>query len=307
MASREIEQARAALAGSRPAGASARRPGASAGVVARVHDARTALKKVRALARLVAPVIGRAARDAERELRDVGRALSVVRDAEVLVDTFEGVRRSSGVRAGRELAAARKTLDKRLKEHLGALAGARQRSLAARLSRAQRQVTGWLPDDDRWRTLGPGLVNQYRRGRKRMAKAYARETSHAFHAWRRAAKTLRHQMQALEPLWPAELDAQRAALERLGDLLGEEHDLAVLAETLREERLFLGDDPACRQFLAAIEKRQHELRAEARPLGDRLYAETPTSWARRVRAYFRAFRREEPGIAAEAVARPPTG
>jgi len=211
----------------------------------------------------------------------------------VLVEAFDRVRRSAGLRDGHKLAEARQILEALVDKHRGALAGARQRALAARLGRARRRVARWVPEDERWRSLAPGLVAAYRRSRRRMKTAYARDKPGAFHAWRRAVKTHRYQMQALEPLWPAELDARRDGLEKLGDLLGEEHDLAVLAQTLRAERVCGGDDDDdCRRFLAALTARQQQLRAEARPLGDRLFAEKPAIWARRLRAYFRAFRRE---------------
>ena len=57
-----------------------------------VHEARKDVKKVRALLRLYRSGLGDATyRYENRELRDAGRALSVMRDADVLLDTIDGL------------------------------------------------------------------------------------------------------------------------------------------------------------------------------------------------------------------------
>ena len=268
-----------------------------------LHDARVALKRTRALARLAEPAVGRAAQQADRALRAVARKLGPIRDGQVLLLTFDRLRtharaRSAGVPDSRELAQARQALAALRRQGAETLSIDAARALVAKLDRARRQVARWAPKQDRWRTLAPGLSEAYRRCRRRMRAAYARKTPAAFHAWRRAVKTHRYQVQALEPLWPEDLGARQGDLEKISDLLGEEHDLALLADTLREEQLCVGDDRSCRLLLAALESRQRELRALARPLGKRLFAEKPEIWTHRLRAYFRAFRREPPGTAA---------
>lgn len=288
MAHAELDDARAALR--EPSG---------------VHEARTALKKARALIRLVAPEVGGPAHVAYDELRALGRKLSLVRDAEVLLATFERVRRATARPRDPELAAARQALEALLRKRETGLRAADRRAAAAKLARTRDEVARWAPASDRWPALRRGLVDGYRRSRRRMRAAYAEETSAAFHAWRRAVKSHRYQIQALEPLWPAELGAQRRGLEKLGDLLGEEHDLAVLADALREERTCFADGDTCNHFMATVERRQRELRALARPLGERLFAEKAGDWGRRHRAYFRSFRSEEPGIGAEVMADSP--
>lgn len=259
-----------------------------------VHELRVALKRTRALARLAEPAVGRAAHQTDRALRAVARKLAPVRDGQVLLLTFNRLQRSAGLPDSRKLTEARRALVARRREGAAALSIGAGRTLAAKLSRARRQVVRWAPEEDRWRALGPGLAEAYRRCRRRMRVAYADKSPAAFHAWRRAIKYHRYQVQALEPLWPEQLAARQGDLEKLSDLLGEEHDLALLADTLRDERVCTGDDPSpsCHQLLAALETRQRELRALARPLGQRLFAATPQIWARRLRAHFHAFRRE---------------
>jgi CHAD domain-containing protein len=296
MAHKELEDARATLEHRR--NSSGRHRGKS---TEDIHDVRTALKRTRALTRLVEPATGKAARDADDLLRDAGRSLSAIRDGEVLLATFDRLRRSVGAHDGRELAQARHVLEDRLQERTRSLAATKLRALVSKLGRAREDVSSWVPRGDRWEALAPGLVKGYRRCQRRMQVAYAEGTPAAFHAWRRAVKNHRYQIQALEPVWPDELGAWRSGLTKIGDLLGEAHDLSVLADVLREERVCSAEDEGCRRLLAEMERRQQELREAARPIGARLFAEKPSAWARRLGAYYRAFRREEPGIAAESL------
>src|SRR5947209_16458553 len=62
-----------------------------------VHEARKALKRVRAVLRLRRKELGKARfRQENTILRDAGRALSETRDAQVLVETLDGLRESLG-------------------------------------------------------------------------------------------------------------------------------------------------------------------------------------------------------------------
>ena len=55
----------------------------------KVHEARKAIKKVRALLRLVRPSLGRTYSAENRRLRDAGRKLSKLRDAAALIEVFD--------------------------------------------------------------------------------------------------------------------------------------------------------------------------------------------------------------------------
>ncbi|HET9185606.1 MAG TPA: hypothetical protein VFN82_05630, partial [Solirubrobacterales bacterium] len=70
--------------------------------------------------------------------------------------------------------------------------------------------------------------------------------------------------------------------------LGDHHDLAVLRADLRRRNLGEAETAALE---AAIDRRQEELASAALPLGRRLYAEPPKAFRRRLRAYWRAWRR----------------
>jgi CHAD domain-containing protein len=265
----------------------------SSSLAERVHGLRTATKKVRALTRLVRPGVGRPARKANRRLRGIAREVSGVRDAEVLLHTLDGLLGSLDGRPSAALRDARARLAARLREARRPFRTERGLDgIAKELARAQRRVGRWLPPGHHdWRAVSPGLLDGYDRARQAMARAYAGKSGADFHAWRRAVKNHRHQVQALREAWPDNRCDELDELDRLGDLLGDEHDLTVLADTIQAELTSIPNQRACARLLAQLETRRRKLRAEARPLGRHLFAEAPRTWLRRLHPHFRTFRK----------------
>jgi CHAD domain-containing protein len=160
--------------------------------------------------------------------------------------------------------------------------------LARQLGRARRRVKRWTRAGDGWKAFGPGVARQYQQAHVRMAQAYRAGTGDAFHAWRRSVKSHRHQLHALMDLWPQELKGRVDQLDRLGDLLGEEHDLTVLESVLAATPLDVLDRPAHVQLLKQLDRRRDQRRAQARSLGAPLFREQPGVFKRRLKTAFRA-------------------
>ena len=99
---------------------------------------------------------------------------------------------------------------------------------------------------------------------------------------------MRHQMEFLAPLWPEVVVGTAMTLERLGNVLGEDNDLAELLSLLRE-RPDLCPDPRERSlFRALAQQRRNELQIAAEILGRRVYAEKPDSLTARFGEYWGA-------------------
>ena len=141
---------------------------------------------------------------------------------------------------------------------------------------------------DGYEAIAPGLHATYGRGRREMVTAYTRRTPEHFHAWRKRAKYLRHQMEFLAPLWPEVVAGMAVTLHRLGEVLGEDHDLAEVIELIHE-RPDLCPDPRERSlFTALAQQRRSELQLAAEILGRRVYAEKPGSLRARFGEYWEA-------------------
>ena len=110
----------------------------------------------------------------------------------------------------------------------------------------------------------------------------ASPTTENLHDWRKRVKDLWYQQRLLEETWPGVMKAQAKEAKKLSKLLGEDHDLAVLAETLRT-------DPELTRFADEFEpviaKRRKKLLKRSRKLGRRVYAEKPKAFAKRFGRY----------------------
>jgi CHAD domain-containing protein len=254
-----------------------------------VHEARKDLKKARSLLRLARPGLPRAVYRRENGvLRDTGRSLSGARDADVLVETVAGLgERYTGqlpeaqfdaLRAGLAAAAAE------AREHEGDAAA---EDAVATLDAVAVRIGDWPLDRCDHDTLVHGATRAYKRGRAALAAAEATPSVERLHGLRKRVKDLWYHGRLLEEAWPRVVKAQSRAAHDLADLLGDDHDLAVLAE--RVERGVATDTPIDDEaVLALIARRRAELQAEAMPIARRLYAEPPKAFRARLREYVRA-------------------
>jgi CHAD domain-containing protein len=256
--------------------------------VAAVHGARKDLKKTRALLRLARPGLpDKVYRRENRALRDVGRAMSGGRDADVMVETADALaERFAGDHPKRQFAALHRRLEANARGRqdaadLGALADA--------LDAAAQRVHGWPLERCDLATLQAGEKRAYRDGRKAFAAAREDPSGERLHDWRKRVKDLWYHQRLLRDAWRGPMKAQADECDVLGALLGDDHDLATLAETLTAAKGV--DAPPSVDVAALLEliaTRRGELQAEARALGDRLYAEKPKAHARRMGRYLAA-------------------
>ena len=143
---------------------------------------------------------------------------------------------------------------------------------------------------DEFAAIEGGLHRVYRRGRRAYRRSLRRPDVATLHEWRKRVKYLRYQMEALTPLWEEVVGAQADALNELGDLLGEDHDLAVLHETIRANTDAC-PDPDARWLLGLlIDRLRSELQARALVLGEKLYTEKPDAFVDRMHGYWDAAR-----------------
>lgn len=252
-----------------------------------VHAARKDLKKLRAVVRLLRAELGDDLYAAENgRYRDAGRALSASRDAQVLVETLAGLADQRGGLPPAALDAWRGALELERDRAAGRDAEGLAEALQL-LEPAPRLIAAWPLEHDSWRLLDRGVVRAYRQGHEAMGAAREGGPA-AFHEWRKRAKDLWYQLRILVDAWPPVLGATTEQAHQLAEALGAHHDLTVLAEDLSSR----GFEPVWSEPLAAaIAARQGELAAAAFDLGARLYAEEPGAYRRRIRAYWRAWRR----------------
>jgi CHAD domain-containing protein len=261
-----------------------------------VHEVRKRCKEVRAVLRLVRTVLPTYSAE-NAHYRDAARRISEIRDAQALVETFDDhVTPAVETRAALDeatLADVRATLVDR-RDRLAA-----EQDLAGRLAVVRADLVDGLErvDDlpvatEGFDAVAGGLRKSYKRARNRMAEAYEDPETERFHEWRKRVKYHRYHCRLLRSAWVGPMKARRAELKTLSDLIGDEHDLALFHETMDEEDLF---DPSTRETLEqVIAARRAELRREGRPVGERLFTETPDQLVDRIGSYWEATREYEP-------------
>ena len=289
-----------------------------------VHETRKALKRARALMRLLEGELGVKRADRERALlRDAAARLAGARDAEVMVSSLDALVARHPRKLGRRRGVAELRADlERERERASARtlgdASTRER-VAGELAEVRARVTRWrLPSNRSARKLTePGLEHIYRAGRAGRRRAGKRRivAPRVLHRWRKHVKDLRYAAEVLDVREGGGTDhahsdagrkpagkrghkrSKRAAKRRrriakvarradgLGEILGEEHDLMLLAERVRaHKRLRRRHKGARRRLLRAISRRRARLRKRALREGERLYAAKPGRFVRNVRA-----------------------
>jgi CHAD domain-containing protein len=276
-----------------------------------VHEARKAIKRMRALARLLRDELG------EQEflrvnasLRDAGRRLAGARDAEVrlatLHDLIERHPRALAPALGQSPESSkhapahprgpakehrpRREGIQRLEEQLQ-----RERpsdsqpsdidEVLADIAAMRDQLARWSLVDIDFETLSPGLRRIYREGRHRHALCVHERGADEqdVHDWRKRVKSLYY---ALDMLGAKKAKGARRAARRanrLGDLLGSEHDLWMLCVYVEEHPEAFGTDMAASdELLKRIDRRRRRLRKRALSLGARLYKRKPGRFTRRI-------------------------
>lgn len=260
--------------------------------VTAVHNARKALKKERSLLRL-----GRGAlRPSERRatnaaLRDAGRRLSAARDAEVMIEAVGDLsERYAGQLPKPTFDAIRTHLDERATASRESLSATGE--VAEQLKSLHSQVESWRVRRDGWPAIADGLERSYTRGRRAYHRAQRKPTTENLHEWRKRAKDLWYHARLLEPVSPGTMHGYAREAHQLSDLLGDDHDLALLNESLRADGASVPAD--LDSVLSLIDHRRAQLQAEAMGVGARLYAEKPKAFTRRVGAYWKVWHSRSP-------------
>jgi CHAD domain-containing protein len=291
-----------------------------------VHETRKSLKRLRALIGLLADELGEQTCAHENAvLRDAGLRLASARDTEVMVNTLDDLIKRHPSKLAHRRGVAR--LRARLVAERDAAAALALGEAATRMEvlsdlRALRsRVAAWrLSDREGVQAVEPALKRYYRQGRRRQ-RSVARSTgdrARAMHQWRKRVKDLRY---AAEILDRSDADGARALVkgkraarrrkrargrrggraayihklarqaDGLGELLGEEHDLALLSARVRAEKRGVragGGAPrgTRRALLKLIARRRKALREQLLRDGKRIYRRSPKRFLGDVRAAY---------------------
>jgi CYTH domain-containing protein/CHAD domain-containing protein len=255
-----------------------------------IHGARKDLKKARAALRLVREEVGEETFERENHaLRDAARMLSASRDAEVKLETLAALVEGGAGDVPPGPAALWHDALSADRDRTVEGEGDQIDAAVAAIDAVAERAPEWPLRHTGWKLLSPGLDTAYTEGREAFEALPARPSFEAVHDLRKRGKDLWYQLRLLRDAWPAVLEPTAEEIHEFTDLLGDHHDLAVLAEDLEGREEIGGVHKNVLRELIAAE--QHALLIDALSLGERVYAEKPGPFGRRLRAYWRAWRR----------------
>lgn len=252
-----------------------------------VHEARKAMKRLRALLRLVRPALDKKTfRDTEQRLKAFGRSLSGARDIQAMLEcigkleaaTPEAAKQPVGNALKKHLEIQRQEAESHLRENSSA-------SLRKELRQLKRALTALHIEGDVKDVIVTSIRKDYGAAAKAFHHAYEVEEDEAFHDWRKLVQRHWRQLLLVEAGWPSMLRPHINIVHELADHLGDDHDLYMLAERIRKAGKTLGNQKQINAYLALCRMRQETLRTRAKLLGERLFAEKPSSLAARLGAY----------------------
>jgi len=265
---------------------------------ASVHTSRKRLKEVRALLRLVRDGIGEKQFNRENKtLRDAARPLSEVRDATALIEALQSLqKRYAGTVNTSTFKSARKALGQRrtrIRRHI-LLTGKVLTKTAFVVEKARNRAEQWNLKVGPWKVLQSGLHRSYKQGYKAMTDASKEASDEHLHEWRKRVKDLRYQLELLEPLWPEVMGVTAKQAKTLTELLGDDHDLAVLRGLLENELKETLKDEAVKILQGLIDSRRADLQHSALSLSEKLFAESPEQFVERIKTYWKAAAERQP-------------
>jgi CHAD domain-containing protein len=251
-----------------------------------VHDVRKALKRWRALLRLLGRSLGEPADQMRAEARELMRALSSARDAQSALDALNDLRKSDVPfsETSMKTTVARITEIRDAAERTAFTKEMRDR-LSRYLDYATLSLERWPLKAIDFDTIADGLIATYRRARQLVPDSWPDTDAEHLHDFRRRVVEHRHQMDLFEPLWPRLGHVWAEEAQRLRNRLGACQDLAVLTNFTTPHQPLA---PWRSRLLPVIEaRRASHLKAGAR-LAGRLFAEKPKAFRKRIAALWSA-------------------
>jgi CHAD domain-containing protein len=251
-----------------------------------LHSARKDLKRARANLRLLRRLIGKAAYARENAaLRDVGRPLSAVRDAKVVIDALDALLEQRANPTQRAvLGNLRKELEK---TRLAARREIKESGALGRSAEALEQASARV---DRWRVSGKGTANLlrglehvYRRGRKALADVKAEASPEKLHEWRKQVKYLTQALDALKPPHAQRIAKLIKRSDSVAAALGDDRDLVVLQDKV--QGLHSSSDNVHRLLSAQIAQRRKKLELKALKKGCVLFKPTPKAFIKHLQKF----------------------
>lgn len=259
-----------------------------------VHECRKSLKRLRSLVRLAADAMGNEkARRRNKSLGEIAKLLSARRDQTVMLETI-GKLSHDFPDATDALAPLKASLTSHVANEPETLDPDIAEQARILLLHEAKKFAHVKFSKRGFAALAGGLEASYQQGRKATKYAYEEPTDENFHDLRKAVQWHWRQMSLLSKAWPDEFAVRSHAARELSQLLGDDHDLAVLVAAASGAKALTEEQKEA--VISVCRHQQQILRATAEYRAKRLFAEKPDAFVARVAAYWRCSRSLDPRL-----------
>ena len=254
-----------------------------------VHDFRKAMKRWRAMLRLLEPFLGDDGRRLRAQARDFAREVAGARDAQSAIEALEDLVDDKVPLSARTVASIRGRLDeKRLSAEAAQLTQALRARFIIALDAAETAVAAW-PLEIAFAELARELADAYKLARDDAPGSDWRDVdAEVLHDLRRRVVAHRYQMELVEPLWPKFGKLWVAEAQRLRDRLGSFQDLSVLLGFTAPHGALA---PWRSRLTPLILARRAQHARAAQRMAGRLFAERPRAFRKRIEALWKSGKR----------------
>ena len=217
----------------------------------------------------------------------IGKGLAAARDAQALLDAVNKLEHNSepGLGDG-PMQSMRGWLLKRRHAAARNLEQTTASEALRLLLELRPAFAGLTVYPDEFSALSKGLEDCYRASRKHFKAAFVSDDAEELHEWRKDVQRHWRHMQLLTPCWPSELSARADAARSLSQILGDDHDIAMLIHLTSAPTMTFGSPEDTAAFIKRCRLRHKALRKEAKIKGKRLFVEKPRPFADRIHAYW---------------------
>jgi len=152
------------------------------------------------------------------------------------------------------------------------------------LSASRETIASWPMKKATPARLAAGLKRIYKRGRTALKAVRQKRAPEKLHEWRKQTKTLWHGLALIEELGPEKAGAMAQHAAQLCQALGDDHDLFLVLQALRQEN---AGRPArdYRRLSSLISARRARLQKRALKLGKKIYGQKPGAFERRLEGW----------------------
>ena len=252
-----------------------------------VHNARKALKRLRALLRSLRVAFPKKLFRAEnRHIAATCRRISPLRDVHVQLRTL-GKLKAAASPAGDHI---RRQLLRQQSSFIRRIPTLRK-TVRALLDVSRQSLASWPLRKATAEDLASGLKRIYKQGREAFKTARKSPTPGHLHAWRKKTKSLGYGLEMIKNLGSGELSKMIRCSDILTEALGDDQDLFMVLRALDKEHR---SNPASDfdRLANRISLKRAKRQKRAFKLGEKVYGEKPGGFEKRLDRYLRRARKQ---------------